>query len=1016
MLRAIWMTIFSLGLLNATAQLSPKYIFHHLGVKEGLLANEVHAITQDSKGFIWIGSKGGLQRFDGSRFLNFTHREGDTTSIPHNNIIRLRIDQKDRLWLITSNHILGYFDVNKFVFHRVNFRFNNTIIGKPFGDFYSDENNEVLLLLKKNNENAAYGVATYDEGKNVFATGDKRFHLPDGWFPFFLSIDSVKRCYWFGTNNGLIKYDPQTGNFNYRGHNPDKDSIITALQNYREVGFPLLDTKGNFWMTTFPDNKSVYLIFYDGNKHTVTDRSKELGGILPWYYEIHNISIDSEGDTWFNGLNMLVHLNDQNIFEALPIHTSNEYNIRFNDSFTFNQDREKNIWIATDKGVFWFNPAATLFHSINLLRYNSDIQYNSEVTDITQLQDGHIIVTTWGSGIFEYDRNFEPVNSPIVNQGIEKSEGLVWSVLQRANGDVWRANQDGWLIIYHANSNTTSSSQPAVFNKKTIRQLVEDKKGNIWLGTHGGALVKWVASTEHFQLVKKFRSPIWRLYADNQGDIWVISDRVEKINPTNNSVMEKFIIGGADGIHLPSSDLRDIIQYNDSIYVIAGEQVSIWNSRTRHFTYLNNSTGLPSDYVSNLVVTKKHDLWMATENGIYFKNFLKNVNAAYVGESWLADNDFEPGASCLLTDGRIIFGTNHNFVVFDPAKFKAQNINAPGVAITAIKLYNKSLPLDSLLKLKRIELTYLENSLTFEFATLTYQSRQAVAYKMQGIDKHWNTIRTSDQAVYSYLPPGNYIFYAGSPDASGDIKNILSLNIHITAPFWRTIEFYAAIVLLAGFISWRFYKGRKKRWQELLQMRNNLGRDLQREVRTTLKNISVLSEIAAMKAENNPEQAKDYIREINQKSRRSVIAMDDVMWSIDPANDSIRKIIERIYEIAEILNNEYETIIDIEIDNSVMRYKLSMKERLEFMMIYKRAILLLSREGHAKHISLVFEKENNQLSLILFASETELPRFDPKVAQSIEEIKSRAASINSMAEVQTDSSGTIIIVKLKHKK
>lgn len=930
--------------------------------------------------------------------------------------MRLRIDKKDRLWLITVNNVLGYFDVNKFNFHKVKIRFGNQVINDAIGDFTSDEKNEILLILKRNKVNAAYGVATYDEESNVFTTEDKRFKLPEGWYPFFLSIDSLQGCYWFGTTNGLVKYNPHTGNFNYRDHNPDKDPIIRALQNFKEVAVPLLDNKGNFWMTTFQDHQSVKLIQYEGSTKKVTDRSKELAAVLPWYYEIHNISIGSEGDTWLNGLNMLVHVNAKNKFEAVPLNASDQYSIHFDDSYTFQKDRENNIWISTDKGLYWFNAAATLFHTIPLKHQLSDKIFKAEVTDIKQLQNGHVLVSTWGNGLFEYDLNLEPVNSQIVQQGRQQGEGMVWSVLQRTNGDIWRANQDGYLFIYHQKTNTTHRIQPAVFNKKTIRQIAEDKNGNLWFGTQGGALVKWVAATENFVLIKKYSEPVRRLYADNNGEIWMIADRIEKINPIDNTVTEKFTVGEADGKHLPSADLRDIIQYNDSLYAIAGEQVSIWNKNSRRFTYLNTSSGLPSDYVSNLSVSKNGNLWMGTENGIYSVDLPKKLNFTFSAEDGIINSHFSEGATCRLGDGRILFGTIQDFISVDPAGIGSISFTPPRVEITAVKLLNKRLSVDSLFHLKKIELSYQENSLTFEFATLTYQMKYAVAYNMKGLNDQWTTIPSSGQAVFSYLPPGDYVFRVGSPDAQNKVRNIVSLNIHINAPFWKTAEFYVILALLAAMAIWWVYKTRKKRWQKMLEMRSTIGRDLHKEVSTTLKNISVLSEIAAMKADSHQEQSKDYIREIKQKSRRTVIAMDDVMWSIDPANDSMSKVIDRIYEIADILTNEYGTHIDVEIDKSIQHYKLSMKERLELMMIYKRTMLLLSRDAQAGDVSFVMEKEKNVLAMKFFAADVELPESDQKVAQSIREIIDRAASINSVAETLTDKTGTIIFVFIKHTK
>ena len=317
----------------------------------------------------------------------------------------------------------------------------------------------------------------------------------------------------------------------------------------------------------------------------------------------------------------------------------------------------------------------------------------------------------------------------------------------------------------------------------------------------------------------------------------------------------------------------------------------------------------------------------------------------------------------------------------------------PPVEITSIKLFNKRLPVDSLASLEQIDLGYDQNALSFEFSTLTFQTRYTVGYKMEGIDKDWVTGNAGIEAVYSYLPPGKYTFKVGSPDAHGIFKNIRSLHIHISAPFWRTWKFYVALVLLAIIIAWYFYKERMKRMKDILQMRNTIGKDLHKEVRTTLKNISVLSEIAAMKADHNLEQSKDYIQEIKQKSRSTVIAMDDVMWSIDPANDSMTKTTERLYEIADILQNEYNTNVGIEIENKMMHYNMSMKQRLEFIMIYKRSMLLLCRDLRSPEVNVMLELKNNELVLKIFAAGNTIARHDKKVTKSIEEIKSRAASM-----------------------
>ena len=1014
-MKVSFLLFFIVATVMSRGQSNDQFIFHHLGFHDGLLGDEINATAQDEKGFIWIGGKNGLQRYDGFRFLNFKSRAGDSTSIPHNNIESLQVDNKDRIWLITSDFKCGFFDAATFRFHAVKAYCGSKLLNKVTAIFELDEKKNILVILRSQG-NEPCGVLTYDEKRDALTDGDKRFELPADWRIGFLSIDSTNGNLWLGTTNGLVKYDPGTGHHNYRGHNPDNDPIISAFSNFTAISHPLLDKHGNFWAMTFRSGAYVELVEYIAKDKKVVNRTSELIITVNYVYnEVHNILLDNEGHTWLTGLNMLIRVTDDNKFEVVQNESPQEYSIHFDDLRTMRIDREHNIWLSTNKGVYWFNPSATIFHTMKNKRPGSEKIYTPDISDIKQLHDGTILVATWGNGLFAYNKNFQAISSPVVEQGIQSGEGLTWAIHERKNGDVWRGQQDGYLIIYHKSENRTEKLQLPVFEKKTIRQIAEDRNGDLWLGTQSGAVVKWIAATNTFTSIKRMPSLVKRIYADKNGDIWIIAEGVVKMDINTGNVLEAYTVEKGDGKHLLSKDLSDIIQYNDSIYIIAGEGLNILNHHTHHFTYLTTNDGILSDYISNIIEDKNNNLWLSTEGGIFVFNLSSNMNSSYGMEDGIVNNNFNYATSCRLDDGRILFGTNHDFISFDPDNLNGADFMPPTVEVTAVKLFNKRLPLDSLMKLDRIDLAHEQNSLTFEFSTLTYQTRYPVSYKMNGIDKSWTTVSAGSEAVYSYLPPGDYAFQLGSPDAHGVVQNIHSLNIHIGAPFWRTWKFYAVLVIIAAVIAWYFYKERMKRMKDMLSMRNTIGKDLHKEVRSTLKNISVLSEIAAMKADHNLEQSKDYIQEIKQKSRSTVIAMDDVMWSIDPANDSIEKTTERIHEIAEILQNEYGTVVEIEIEDSLRKYHMTMKQRLEFIMLYKRAMLLLCREVRSPVVNVMVELKNNDIVLEIFAEGTQLPKYDQKVVADIEEIKSRASAVDGMADIQSDAKGTAVIAQLGHR-
>ncbi|HTE09348.1 MAG TPA: two-component regulator propeller domain-containing protein, partial [Chitinophagaceae bacterium] len=942
MVKTIILLFLCLGGFTCYTQVNQQYIFHHLGLREGLLSDETNATAQDATGYIWIAGKNGLQRYDGYRFLHFRHLETDTNTLPDNNVIKLAIDKKNRLWMLTSNYKLGYFDVSRFVYHNVPVEFENKRLVKADGNLKLDREKNILLVLQGYPDTAYTGVVAYDETRNIFSDYGLRFTMPDGWHILSFSVDSLHGNYWLGTNKGLVKFESQTGVYNYRGHNMSNDPVIKALQDYTMITNTCLDKQGNFWMTAADkEGKKAHLLKYKPAINKVYDYYETINTRLnSAYYDIRSIVQPDTGTVWITGRNLFIKAKENLDFVKTDL--PGEFSIHYDEIRNTVFDREENAWISTNRGIYYMNAPASLFNYIPDKKFGADSVYTSDVVDFLHLPNGHILVASWGNGLFEYDNNFNPVKSEIANQGDKKGEKLVWALNHCSNGDIWAPQQDGYLYIFHAATHTTEKIRDPIFENKTIRQIAEDRNGNIWLSTQGNALIKWIKATNTFQLMRRTDLPVFRLYADKKGDIWAIAGAALKIDIENGSILAQYSTGTADGKHLLAGDITDITQYTDSSYIIASRGLNIVNTGSGNISYFTTANGLPSDYISNIIADKKGNLWIGTENGICNLNFKKEEMHIYGLEDGVYNNGFTPVSSALLNDGRIVFGTNHNIMVFNPAEIKGSSTFPPSkVEITGISVMNRVLPSDSLLQLKNITLSYYGNSLSISFSTLTYTSKYDIVYIMEGLDIKPVPAGNRNEAVYSYLPPGNYTFKVGVPDANGEITHFSSFHLTVSAPFWRTWLFYLVLVLLAGIIMWRIDKERIKRIKEMLQMRNNIGRDLHAAVSATLNKIGILSELAAIKADVNLNQSKDYIQEIKLKSRSTITAMDDVMWSIDPANDSMPKTIERMYEVADAVRHEYDTVINITIDKNVHHYNLSMKERLEYMLIYKKAMLLM---------------------------------------------------------------------------
>ncbi len=1012
-LRSLLAFVCCMQLFTAFGQVNQQYIFHHLGQREGLLSEETNATAQDEKGYIWIAGKNGLQRYDGRRLLDFTHLEGDSSSLPDNNIMQLEIDKKNRLWLLSSNYSLGYFDVNHFSFHPVSVIYKNRPLRKAPIELKLDREKNILVLLS-GAADSVNGVLGYDEKKQAFSIADSRFAVPDDWDILNFSFDSLQGNCWIGTSRGLVKYEPSTGVFSYRGHNRSKDPAIEALQGFNMVAFTCTDKLHNTWLvSTDAEGKKAHLIKYTAASGKLVD-----------YYEIINARINNvyhtingleqagmPGTVWVTGRNLFISAADQPSF--IPTDVPGEFSIHYDEINNLMPDREGSMWISTNRGLYHTNPSSSIFNYTVNRKPGSNNNYTSDVVDFLHLPNKNILVAGWGDGLFEYDSNFNPVKSEIAEQAAKLGEKQPWALHRCSNGDIWSPNQNGVIFVYHAATHSTQKIHDPIFDNKTIRQIAEDSNGNLWFSTQGLLLIKWIKASNRFQVVRKTNTPVFRLYADKKGDIWVVADEVLKLDIETGAVISRYSTGPADGKHLLSGDITDIIQFNDTSYIIASRGLNILFPNSGKILYHTTANGLPSDYISNIIADKAGNLWIATENGVCCHNFKKNELHIYSIEDGLYNSAFTPTSSTLLNDGRIVFGTNHNIMVFDPGATRNDGpMPASRVEITGISVMNRPLRLDSLLQLDKIELDYNENSLAIDFSTLTYTLRYDIAWMMEGLDKNPIPALGRAEAVYSYLPPGSYTFKVGVPDANGIITKFSSIQLTVRAPFWKRAEFYMVLILMAAALVWWIDRERIKRIKDMQQMRNSIGQELHTEVSTTLNTITLLSEIAAMKTGVNPELSKDYIQQIKLKSRSTVAAMDDVMWSIDPSNDSMQKTVERMQEIADMVKHEYDTAATVTIEKNILPCMLSMKERLEFILIYKKTILLMGDELQAKQIAISLTMAGKDLVMTINAQGPALFRTD-KTTRILEEIKGRAAAICFLFDIRESATAITVTTVVK---
>jgi signal transduction histidine kinase len=270
---------------------------------------------------------------------------------------------------------------------------------------------------------------------------------------------------------------------------------------------------------------------------------------------------------------------------------------------------------------------------------------------------------------------------------------------------------------------------------------------------------------------------------------------------------------------------------------------------------------------------------------------------------------------------------------------------SPKVQISSIEVMGIPVKTDSVLKLPQLSLEHNKNAFKVFLATLNYKDVHPVFYMLEGIDKEWKKAGKTNVIEYNYLPPGKYVLKATCFEENGKHGEITAINIYIAAPFYNTWWFYSLVALtIVGLLYW-FDRERTKRKEAVQKTRSNIAGQLHEEINTALNNINILSEMARLKAESEPEKAVQFIEQIHGRSHNMIIAMDDMLWSIAPENDSMSKAVDRMSEYIDALNNRHGIKIEMQADEKLNSLKPDMQLRHEAFLLFKDSIKSLVDAG-----------------------------------------------------------------------
>jgi two-component sensor histidine kinase len=478
-----------------------------------------------------------------------------------------------------------------------------------------------------------------------------------------------------------------------------------------------------------------------------------------------------------------------------------------------------------------------------------------------------------------------------------------------------------------------------------VRQLVHDKAGNIWMGTQRGILAVCNPQTKEFRRIwdgevnGQVVGHIMSMKTDSRQHLWIGTTHsgLYELNMESGRVLRHF---SKPGGNLFFTDVIDMCFYNDtSLLLTSTGGVQILNTKSGKVS-LFEYPALRTNNIKAVEKGKDNDVYLAGPTGIFRINLAQMNLYVYGQRDGLLFNIFSEGAHTTLADGRVCFGTNRNFITInDKHKNLAKN---PVALVSGIRIMNQAVPVDSLRRFKNVvELTYDRNYVAIDFAapTMMLHPNNSFLYKMEGFDKDWRIAAQYPSAEYSNLPPGKYRFmvkYRNTDGEESSAPTIIPFIIH--PPFYLTWWFLSIAIGLVASVVYLLHRIRVNKLLTMEKVRIHIARDLHDDMGSTLSSINILSLMSTKALEKEPAKTKEYLSRISSYSQRMMESMDDIVWSINPLNDGMEKIVARMREVAATNLEPKDIEYRFYIDETVNHLKLDMGKRRDLFLIFKEAI------------------------------------------------------------------------------
>jgi ligand-binding sensor domain-containing protein/two-component sensor histidine kinase len=959
-----------------------------LGINEGLSQGMVNSAVIDHDGFIWVGTKDGLNRYDGRQVKVYRHNSQDSTSIADNFINELFVDQQGRLWIGTQSKGLDLYLKDSDDFRH--FREKSEELSSDF----------IGAILEDHLGNIC--VQTLDEeGFNIIHLGqpnDRTFQIDPikKVYPCLQNAEPLGSTNWskhlYFLNNGGFYYLNRAGTLKYWSNSNDTSSgdFVEQLSiSQLPLSYPRVSLSCNHQdFLRIDENLDLSYHSTGSPKHQSLFHfsSNEFSG---------QMFVDSKKRVWILTKDkdfLCIDLKKGDRFRVRPNWKVLEDNAQNITNIEF-EDRNGNLWIGTGGcGMMKLNIDALRFkhinYDLNLLNLRINVTrisstkgkavYSPELTD-SWIKCSKSLAKTYPNIDFATTR----INLAADENGnfwgaardLSQNNEFIYQTQQNSNGDYYIVKKQVQL-----NPDDQWYGMPIMF----------DWNNDIWFSER---VRSGDTKVYHFDRandsIKEYAFPVttrqfhYRFVSDwymdeSRKTIWFASTHGLFALNTKSGEWKSFNHDVDKPAALSSNMLLSICPdpHDNEVLWLGTEGFGInrLNTRTSEVEHFDITNGLPSNVIYAIQSDSFQHLWISTNSGLVQFNPLTKEMRCFDRNDGLPGNEFNRYEFSKSEKGIFCFGGVNGFVAFNPADFYRE-ANSNDVVLSEILLMNQSISPKNSNKIDRsveylnhLELGPKDLMITLRFTMLEYNNptKHEFKYKLLGFNEDWIFTKNKGEATYTNLAPGTYKFQVLGKNSSGIWSSTpRELNILVHPNWWATKLFRGIILLSVALIVLGGYRYRMSQYFKIHKMRNRIAQDLHDDIGATLSSISIYTTVLLRTNKHIDEKSANLLTKISSSSGEMLESMNDMIWSINSDHETMLNVINRMRSFSFALTEELGIELHFDAAQRAEEIRLSMEQRRNIYLIFKEAINNAIKHASCTKIIVMIDCGKKQLFLVV---------------------------------------------------